>query len=257
MSMTINSIANSQMQSNLQRLSTGQRINSASDDAAGLAIAEKLLANINGLDQGIRNTQDMSNLVSTAEGGLSGLSDSLQRVRELTVQAGNGTLSESGRAIIQGEIEQIMGDIGDQVSRLQFNNQSLLDGSFENQNTASWSDGTGQQVSIPSVSVDSLGLEGFSVLNGIDLGAIDSAISQVGSARAGLGAMSNRMDSTIQSSSIALLNLASARSTIVDTDMARTSSNVQRNNLMQEYRMFMQRSEQQQEQQRIQNLFTI
>ena len=256
MSITVNSIANTQMQSNFQRLATGSRINSASDDAAGLAISEKLLANINGLDQGMRNTQNMSDLVSTAEGGLSSISSGLERVRELTVQAGNGILNASDRSIIQREIDQIMEGIGDQVSNLQFNNRNLLDGSFENQNTASGADGTGQQISIPSVSVESLGLDGFSVTSGIDLTAIDNAISQVNSARADLGAMSNRMDSTIQSSSITLLNLASARSRIVDTDMARASSEVERNNLMQEYRMFMQRSEQQQQQQ-IQNIFTI
>ena len=244
MSMTVNSIANSQLQSSFQSLATGKQINSASDNAAGLAIAETILAETKGLEQGMRNTQHMNDLVSTAEGGLSTISDSLSRVRELTLQAGNGILNDSDKAIIQGEIDQILEGIDHQVSSVQYNGQNLLDGSFADKNTASGSDGTGQQISIPSVSVSSLNLSGYSVTGSTDLDAIDNAISQVSSARADLGATSNRLSSTYESSSVTSMNLASSRSRIVDTDMAKASSDAARASLLEQYQISMQRNQQ-------------
>jgi len=161
--MTINSIARSQMQDTMTKLSTMQRINSAADDAAGLAIAQKIQAQVTGLEQGNRNTLDMKSLIQTAEGALSTIDDSLQRVRELSVQASNGIYTDSDRALIQQEIGQQL----DQISRVsrdtEFNKMKLLDGSFTNRHTASDAAGRGATISLPDMGTLALGLQGYDV----------------------------------------------------------------------------------------------
>lgn len=159
--MTINSVASSQLNTSMMRVATGQRINSASDDAAGLAISERLTAQIRGLDQGTRNVMDMQNLVNTAEGAMSGISDNLQRVRELTLQAANGVLTDSDRQNIQHEIDQLLGEINDVSQRTEFNSMRLLDGSFSAEDgrglhTAADANGRGPTVNIGNMSADML-----------------------------------------------------------------------------------------------------
>src|SRR3954447_8373196 len=114
----------------LQRLSSGLRINSAKDDAAGLAISEHFTAQIRGLNQAVRNANDGISLAQTAEGGLSTLGDLLQRMRELAVQAANGTNSASDRTSLQAEVSQIQQEINRVASTTQFNGQNILDGSL-------------------------------------------------------------------------------------------------------------------------------
>lgn len=122
--------SNNQLMTSFQRLSSGLRVNSAKDDAAGLAIAERFLSNIRGLSQVARNTSDGVSLAQTADGALSKTNDSLQRMRELAVQAGNGTLSSADRQALQKEFDQLSGEV-DRVSKTTtFNGQKLLDGSF-------------------------------------------------------------------------------------------------------------------------------
>ena len=128
--MTINNIASNQLNTSMIRISTGQRINSAADDAAGLAISERMTAQITGLDRATQNVQDMQNLVRTAEGGLTNISDSLQRIRELTVQSMNGILTDADRQNIQFEIDALIQEIDDVTQRTEFNTMRLLDGSF-------------------------------------------------------------------------------------------------------------------------------
>lgn len=253
--MTINSIAQSQMQSNFQKLSTGFQINSAKDNPANMAISEKILAEVKGLEQGMRNTEYMNDLVNTAEGGLSTVSASLDRVRELTLQASNGILNDSDRQLIQNEIGEILDGIDDQVSNVQYNGQNLLDGSFTDKNTASYSDGTGQQISIPSVSVEGLGLSGFDVTKNPDLKALDSALATVSSARANLGAVSNRLGHTYTSNAVTSLNLAASRSKLVDTDMAKVSSDVEKSKLLEEYQAKMQKKKQEEEKNKVSVFF--
>jgi|GEM_PF-451359 len=128
--MTVNSISNVQMSDVMMRLSSGQRINSASDDPAGLGIANRMEAQERGFQQGTRNVLDMQSLVNTAEAGLSSISGNLQRIRELTVQASNGILTDSDRQNIQFEIDALMTEIDDVSQRTEFNSMRLLDGSF-------------------------------------------------------------------------------------------------------------------------------
>jgi flagellin len=246
MSMTVQRMASMRMEDNFRKLTSGQRINSAKDDAAGLAIATKMLTQETGYNQGYDNTADMKNLVHTAEGGLSNISDTLQRVRELSLQAANDTLDSSDRQIIQSEVDELLQGLQNTVDHTEFNKKKLLDGSFQNMNTASYPDGTGKQISIDEMSVDALGLNGYDVTGGkatIDLEALDSAMGVVTSARAKLGATENAFDHTMNANAIAELNLAAARSRIYDADMAKALIDYNKDQTLQQYQVFMQKEQ--------------
>ncbi len=218
-----------------QKIATGKQINSASDNAAGLAISEALWNEINGLEAATRNTQDGISMIATAEGGMGAMQDGLQRVRELTLQAGNGTYGESERNIIGNEIKQILGGMNDIVSNTEFNGKVLLNGAFDeasgglNLQTGAGS-GDLTNASISNMSLDSLGLSGiesldFGSMNVDDLGAlletVDGALSQVSESRSEIGAMQNGLESIISSNSNTSVNLQSSVSKITDTDMAK------------------------------------
>ncbi len=245
MSITVNSIANSQMQKNMLNISTGNRLNTAANDAAGLAIAEKMNSQIRGLEQGTRNTEDMQNLVTTAEAAMGSISENLQRMRELSIQAANGTLTNSDKALIQEEVNQLKQGISDMVNNTQFNNKQLLNGTFQNQNTASQANGLGMKVSIPNMSLDTLGITNFDVTNpASDVGQIDAAIEKVSEARSQLGAVSNTFSHTINSNSIASLNQAASRSRIADTDIPKAVSDLNKNRMLNQMQILMQNKEQ-------------
>lgn len=247
--MSINNIQtnnNMNMFANFNKLSSGKRINSASDDAAGLAIAEKLSAMINGLEQGSENTADMQNLLQTAEGGLNTINDSLLRVRELSVQASNGIYSAEDTQAIQFEIDHLLDHVQKTASNTQFNNQKLLDGSFSNKNTASSADGTGLNVNITDTGLESLGLSSYNVTGEFDISVIDNAISKVNESRSSIGAYDNRLGHTISSNDIGMLNQMQSRSNISDADMAKASMKYNNQKLLQEYQMFSQKQKMQQ-----------
>jgi flagellin len=255
MSMTVTGAANIQMGDAMRRLSTMNRINSAADDAAGLAIAQAMEAQIRGLDRGTDNTLDMQNLVRTAEGGLAAIDDGLQRVRELSVQAASGILTDSDRAIIQMEVDQMLQGINDIARNTSFNNRNILDGSFINQHTASGPDGSGMTVSIPDMTNLARDLGGYSVI-GTDSGGrpnainmidrVDDAMAAVSSTRAYLGGISNRADHTVNSNNITMLNQAAARSRIMELDVPRATTELSTQNTVNQYRIFMQRQQQEQ-----------
>ena len=248
--MTVNNIARNQMSQPMMRLASGNRINSAADDAAGLAIMEGMEAQIRGLDQGTRNTMDMQALVNTAEGGLDTISDSLNRIRELSVQAANDTLSPTNRGMIQREITQLTEGIQAAVEGVQFNTINLLDGSVQNFNTASGPDGTGAQVSINDMSDIAQAITNFNMANATaaDIGAfinnVDELMGQVNMERAALGAISNTFDFTASFNSLASLNLADARSRIADADIAVEMMAVNQERVLNEMQILMQQQEQ-------------
>jgi len=230
----------------MNRVSSGYRINSAADDAAGLAIVENMTAQVRSLDQGVRNTRDMQAMIDTAEGGLAGVNDSLNRIRELSVQGLNDINTPAQRAIIANEIDQLAQGIQDQVRNLQFNSTNLLDGSVQNANTASSPDGTGAQVTINDMSDIARAMTAIAEDRSFDLNAIDAAAAQVTAERAPLGALSNRMDYTANANTISSLNLADARSRIADADIANEMRAVTSERVLNEIQVLMQRNEQDQ-----------
>jgi len=271
---TIQNIAQNQMSPAMMRVASGQRINSAADDPAGLAIVENMTAQIRGLDQGERNTRDMQALVQTAEGGLDTISDSLNRIRELSVQASNGTLNASQREMIQAEISQLADGIQSTVrGGVQYNTMNLLDGSVTNANTASGADGRGPIININDMRDMAQAITEFNVTGSgtppppppppdefgfvppspqffapgeFNINDIDAAINDVAAERANLGAYMNRLDHTATANSISSLNLADSRSRIADADMAREMMTVNQERVINELQVLLQRQSQEQ-----------
>ncbi|WP_317368736.1 flagellin [uncultured Tyzzerella sp.] len=228
---------------NNERLSSGKKINKAVDDAAGLAIADKMTALINGIGKGVNNTYDMQNALKTAEGSLGNVQDSLQRVRELSIQASNGILTDSDKSLIQEEINQTLAGINNISNNTQFNGQNLLDGTFTDKHVAMNPDGSGTNVSIGAVNSNSLGLNNFNIMgNNIDISTIDDAISAVSSARVQIGAQINRFDYAISSNLNSELNMIKSKSKITDTDMSKESIHRQTNKALVQYGIFAQKN---------------
>jgi flagellin len=206
----------------MEKLSSGYRINRASEDAAGLAISEKLRGQIGGLAQAHRNTQDAISMVQTAEGALNEVHSMLQRVRELAVQYKNGTLSDGDRTAIQSEMNQLRSEVERIGTDTEFNNIKLLD---SDSSTVSFQVGAadGQQISVATISVGAqVASWVFAIVSGqnTDIQQIDDAINNISTARATFGAVQNRLEHTISNLASYQENLTASESRIRDADMA-------------------------------------
>jgi flagellin len=218
---------NMKLQKAMQRLSSGYRINTAADDAAGLAISEKLRAQISGLAQANRNAQDAVSLVQTAEGQLNEVHAMLQRVRELAVEYKNGTLSTQDQMAIQSEINQLASEIQRIGTSAQFNGIPLLNA----QVTVTFQVGAndGEDISITTATlwgsaVTSLAFD-LQVTNTADISEIDVAINSISAMRAQYGAVQNRLEHVINNLTIYEQNLTASESQIRDVDMASEMAN--------------------------------
>src|SRR5947209_3818959 len=208
-----------QLAQSMSRLSSGYRINSAADDAAGLAISERLKSQIDGLDQAQRNIQDGVSLVQTAEGSLTQVHAMLQRLRDLAVQYQNGTLSATDQAAIQSEVNQLGSEIERIGSAAQFNGISLLSGAA----TITFQVGAddGQVISVATISLgQAIGTATYSLAGPNVISQIDAAISSVSDADSTFGAVENRLQYTLSNASTYEENLTSSESRIKDVDMA-------------------------------------
>ncbi|HHX88067.1 MAG TPA: flagellin [Firmicutes bacterium] len=216
---------------NLERLSSGLRINRAADDAAGLAISEKMRGQIRGLDQAIRNAQDGISLIQTAEGALTESHNILQRMRELAVQAANDTLAGEDRDAIKEEVTELIAELDRIAETTEFNTKKLLDGSLKQvdddpglvfQIGANATQNMG--LSIDSMKAADLGVDSIDLSDQAEaddaITTIDGAIGTVSSERAKLGAYQNRLEHTIANLGVASENLTAAESRIRDVDMA-------------------------------------
>jgi flagellin len=208
------------LQQSMARLSSGYRINTAADDAAGLAISERLRAQIGGLAQANRNAQDGISLVQTAEGQMNEVHSMLQRVRDLAVQYQNGTLSTDDRTAIQSEVNQLGSEIERIGQSAAFNGISLL----ANAGTITFQIGAndGDAIGVSTISLGAaVDTNVFSLsVNGSDISEIDAAINSVSSQRAVFGAVQNRLEHTINNLSTYQENLTASESQIRDVDMA-------------------------------------
>jgi len=226
---------NDALQATMQKLSSGKRINSASDDAAGLAIATRMSSQITGMDTATRNANDGVSLLQTAESAMGSVSDILQRMRELAVQADNGTYSSGDKTNLQAEFSQLTKEIDHIATNTSFNGVKLLDGSTASVTlhiSDAASDTMGidlQNMSTASLSIGSLDIS--SDAQGA-LTAIDTALDTVSTGRATLGSYQNRLGFTVDNLSTASTNLTSARSRIEDADMAAESAEMTRNKIL-------------------------
>jgi flagellin len=205
----------------MERLSSGYRINRAADDAAGLAISERLRGQIGGLDQAQRNAQDAVSLVQTAEGSLTEVHAMLQRVRDLAVQYKNGSLSANDRGAIQSEVNQLASEIERIGASAQFNGINVLNAA----QTVSFQVGSqdGQVITVGLISLGSaVGVSYYqlSAAGATDIGEIDAAIDVVSSQRSTFGAVQNRLGYTLENAAIYQENLTASESRIRDVDMA-------------------------------------
>ena len=218
----------------MQRLSSGLRINSAKDDASGLAIAARMTTQVRGMAVAIRNLSDGVSVAQTAEGGLDAITNNLQRIRELAVQSANGTLSTSDRAALQAEVVQLRDEItrvGDQTT---FNGMDLLDGTWQ---PAVFQAGAnvGDTLTFNAIGdsrAQALGVAGvdISTVSGATsaMTAVDNALQTVNGRRAGLGATMNRLESSISNLRVSLENQSAARSRIEDADFATETAKLAR-----------------------------
>ena len=232
----------------MQRLSSGLRINNASDDAAGYAISQGLTSQVNGLDQANRNVGDAVSMVQTAESSMNNIQSMLQRVRELAVQYQNGSLQTSDKTAIQGEVDQLTSEIKRQRGAVAFNGQNLLDGS-------AGTTGVGVTFQVGANAADTLTASfadiqtsmatGFdwtstgSVFSLSSLGSgaladLDTAIQGVSSQAATLGAVQNRLQYTADAISATETNLSSSNSRIKDVDMASEMTKMTQEQILQQ-----------------------
>ena len=228
---------NSLLNKSLERLSSGLRINRAADDAAGLAISEKMRSQIAGLQAAQRNAQDAISLIQTAEGALNETHSILQRMRELAVQAASDTNTDADRQQIQKEIDQLVEEIDRIASTTEFNTQPLLDGSFTGK-VFHIGANSGQNITVDIAAMDatSLGVDALDLTTQTSADAaittLDAAIETVSGQRADLGAIQNRLEHTIANLGVAIENLQAAESRIRDVDMALEMANFTRNQIL-------------------------
>jgi flagellin len=210
----------------LERLATAMRINRASDDAAGLAISERMRGQYRGLDTASRNASDSISMLRTGEGALAQTHEALQRMRELAVQASNGIYTDSDRGVLQAEMNQLRSEIDRIGNTTEFNTQRLLDGSANDITTqAGANSGQTISVSIDDTRSAALGINGLDISTASGamgaLDAIDNAIQTISSQRGALGATENRLEHTVNNLNNASENQRAAESRIRDADMAR------------------------------------
>lgn len=225
-------VTNTNLARSTEKLSSGYRINRASDDAAGLSISEKMRGQIRGLKQASTNAQDGQSLIQTAEGAMNEIHSVLQRMRELTVQAKNDTYLQEDRAKIKTEVDQLQSEITRIATQTQFNKMNLLTGSYKSmQFQVGANDNQVIKLSIGKLTASALKVEGVASaignatvskgsIIGNQLSTIDKAITTVSTARSNLGAISNRLDHTIANADNMAENLQSSESKIRDVNIA-------------------------------------
>ena len=239
---------NKSMETSMQRLSTGKRINSSADDAAGSAIVNRMTAEIQGLKQSIRNASDAQAMLGTAEGAIEEIQIMLLRLRELAVQSSNGTNSTTDRTSIEAEAQSLEAEITRIADNTTWAGLNLLNGDLSGGVTFQLGSDSGQTIahSIPEMAATgatiaysvALSLGDFSTAQ-TAITVLDGAISQVNSERAQIGAVMNRLDHTVANLQNVVTNLSQAKGRIEDADFAVETANLARTQVLQQASMAM------------------
>ena len=232
-----------QMDKSVERLSSGKRINNASDDAAGSAIAGRMESQIRGLTMGIRHAKDGQSLVATSEGAMQEINKMLQRMRELAVQAASGVANNSDKDYLNLEMKQLVSQVDAISKNTKFNDQALLEGGtfkfyteIDVAGSAITTDGADMAASALAVSALTVSIGGGVVQAEISsvVSAIDNALAVVDNRRAALGAVSNRFDHIIDNLQNVIMNTVQSKSRIVDADFSIETTNLTRNTVLQQ-----------------------
>ena len=238
------------------KIASGKRIQTAADDAAGLAIANKLKRHGNGLDVAANNISDGIGVANIQDGALGTIQDSLQRIRELSLKASNGIYGSDEKELIQTEIDQLLQDLEGTAVGTQYNEKKLLDGSMADMYIASNpSAGEGMSIKMENATLKALGIEGYNVTGDFDIGAIDAAMEKVSAARSRTGASTNAMYHAYNYSKSASEEMVSSRSRIEDLDMGKAISRQKSEKLMKDYRMSMLRRKMQDDNSLVMRMF--
>ena len=248
------SSSQSSLATSMQRLSSGLRVNSAKDDAAGLAIAERMNSQVRGMNVGVRNANDAISMSQTAEGALGKVGDLFQRMRELAVQSANGTNSAADRASVNQEFVQLAQEATRTLGGTKFNGQNIL----ATTNSSTFQIGANNSTDIDQITVTAFdwaanggitGVLGSSIITGTDvptqqvtdistaqaaIATIDTAIDSVNSQRAAYGAAQNRFENVVSTLMVGVENQSAARSRIMDADYATETSNLSRASILQQ-----------------------
>ena len=228
-------VTSSQQAKSTEKLSSGYKINRAADDAAGLAISEKMRRQVRGLTKAVANAQDGISCVQTAEGALAEVHDMLQRMNELAVQSANGTNMSTDRGYLDKEVQQLKSEINRVSQSTTFNEQNLLNGNFSTTLQVGSESGNEIEVSISAMNTTGLSLTGnissdTSAKSFID--EVKTALETVSSQRSDLGAIQNRLEHTINNLNNVVENTTAAESQIRDTDMASEMVKYSNNNIL-------------------------
>ncbi len=229
----------------MQRLSSGLRVNSAKDDSAGLAIAERMNSQVRGMNVASRNANDGISLAQTAEGALGKVGDALQRMRELAVQSANGTNNDDDRANLQAEFDQLGAEVTRVITNASFNGTALLNAPAAD---FVFQVGAGTEADVDTITVASADMDMSAIstaMTGLDISAsgdaartamdtLDDQITAVTTGRAVMGAVQNRFDSVIANLSTSSENLSAARGRIMDADFATETMNLSRAQILQQ-----------------------
>lgn len=243
MHMSIKSIS---LQTDYTALSSGRKINSAADNAAGLAISNKLQAQSNGLSVASMNAKTGQDMLRVSDGALSSIQESLQRIRELSVKAGNTAVySASDIQAIQKEIDGLKQDIQGTAKGTDFNTKKLLDGSTADINLAVNPQGGSRKIQMADSTLESLGIADYDVTGKFDIQTIDDAIKMVSNTRSSLGAQSNALDYTVSLNEHTNYNMVKSLSRIVDTDYGEEVTEQKKNQVLDQYRIFSQKAKMQ------------
>ncbi len=227
-------------------ISSGKKINSAADDAAGLAIAEKMEREERGLKAAQENAETGISAMNVADGAMNGIMDYLQNIREVSVRAMNGLYSDSDRQMMQKEINGYMSGIEQLAKGTKFNEHTLLNGSMASMDIATNPDGSGMRIQMADSTLAGLGLNGYSVMGDFDISVIDNAINTVSTARSGFGASTNALEHAARYNSGAALQQTASKSRLEDLDIAEAISDKKKEETLQNYRIMMQKKQMEQ-----------
>lgn len=227
---------------NYGQIASGKKINSAADDASGLTIAKKLESQSKGLEVGASNAKDGIGVTNIADQALSSIGDSLQRIKELGIQAKNTAVySPSDIGAMQDEVNELLGHIEQVAVGTEYNTMKLLDGNMADMDMATNPDGSGMSIKMQSSTLASLGIEGFDLTQDFDLDAIDKAIEKVSSSRSSLGASANGLEAAYSYGKNSAIQTTGALSKTEDLDMAKAVSEQKKNKVLDDYKTLAQK----------------
>ena len=233
-------VAEASLKTAMERLSTGKRINSSKDDAAGLAIASSMTSAIRGMSQGIRNANDGISMAQTAEGSLGEVTNMMQRIRELAVQATSGTYDAGDKTNLQAEVSQLTAQITSVLANTEFNGVKLFDGSAGTSGAVSIQAGSNASDAITLTFSNLAGDSAVTAVTGVDLttatnsvlATIDTGIDKINTTRATLGAGQSRLESAVNNLTNNVNNLSDARSRIEDADFSAETTNLAKSQIL-------------------------